>query len=214
MWPKTRDEFLEWFWSGTNGNGLIKELNSCEFHGGDYIRREKERPIIYGVVLNDGSFPGKEDSVQWKLCKVGFTHVSTAEGTQNRMKQVQAEIKKKRTERTGREADAAVFFVLPIGAMDVTPFSDTEKRIRNAVGSPLHKDLAKKLGLPYSTEWVLTTQQFINQIRKGIKDLKAECSADLINLFKNLKFKLSEKPSWVKLEQIDGLLTVTDLGKE
>lgn len=69
------------------------------------------------------------------------------------MEQVQAEIKRKYESKSNdRKAEAAVLFVLPIGAVDVTTFSDTEKRIRNAVGWPIHKDVAKKLGLPCSTE--------------------------------------------------------------
>lgn len=94
-WPATREEFMKWFWSGKNGNKLIKELNCSTFRREGYIRREKERPTIYGIVLNDGYFPGREGNVQWKLCKVGFTHVSTVKGTLNRMEQVQAEIKRK-----------------------------------------------------------------------------------------------------------------------
>lgn len=216
-WPATREEFMKWFWSGKNGNELIKELNCSTFRREGYIRREKERPTIYGIVLNDGYFPGREGNVQWKLCKVGFTHVSTVKGTLNRMEQVQAEIKRKyETKRKGRTAEAAVLFVLPIGAVDVTTFSDTEKRIRNAVGRPILPYVAKKLGLPCSTEWVLTTQQFIDEINKNKNDLKAKGSADLIDLFKNLKFtiKRREVPYWVKLAEIDGLLTVMDLSKD
>ena len=112
-WPTTRKEFVKWFWSGKNGNELIKELNCSTWHGEDYIRREKQRPTIYGIVLNHGSFPGKEGQVRWKLCKVGFTHVSTATETQNRMEQVKAEIKGKfNSKRKDRKADAAVLFVL------------------------------------------------------------------------------------------------------
>ena len=137
-WPTTREEFVEWFWSGTNGNELIKELNGSESHGDDYIRREKERPTIYGIVLNDGSFPGRVGNVQWKLCNIGFTHVNTATGTRNRMEQVKVEIESKydskRKDGKPQVAPASVLFVLPIGAVDVTTFSDTEKRIRNAVG--------------------------------------------------------------------------------
>ena len=206
---------MEWFWSGTNGNELIKELNCSESHGDDYIRREKERPTIYGIVLNDGSFPGKVGKVQWKLCNVGFTHVNTATGTMNRMEQVKVEIERKYdSKRKGRKAEAAVLFVLPIGAVDVTTFSDTEKRIRNAVGWPIRKDLAKKLGLPCSTKWVLTTQQFIDDINRRKKERKAEGRTDLINLFKDLKFKgfaPYREPPWVKLKDIDGVPTVTDL---
>ena len=206
-WPKTREEFVEWFWSGTNGNELIKELNCSESHGDDYIRREKERPTIYGILLNDGLFPGKEGKVQWKLFNVGFTHVNTATGTRNRMEQVKVEIERKYESKRGegRKAEASVLFVLPIGAMDVTTFSDTEKGLRNAVGRPILKNVAKKLGLPCSTEWVLTTQQFIDEIKVRKKSLKAEDSTDLIDLFKNLKFKDFNghvEPSRVKLEDV------------
>lgn len=211
-WPKTREEFVEWFWSGTNGNELIKELNGSDSHGDDYIRREKERPTIYGIVLNDGSFPGKVGKVQWKLCNVGFTHFNTATGTRNRMEQVKVEIERKYGSKR-EAATAAVLFVLPIGAVDVTTFSDTEKRIRHAVGLPIHKALAKKLCLPCSTEWVLTTQQFINGIDMRKKELKAEGRADLIDLFKDLKFKdfPYREPLWMKLKDVDGVPTVMDL---
>lgn len=209
-WPKTREEFVKWFWLGVNGNELIKELNCSKVYGNDYIRREIERPTIYGIVLNDGSFPRKEGGVQWRLCKVGFTHVSTARGTQNRMEQVQAQIKGKYESRKGRKVGGSVLFVLPIGAVDVTTFSDTEERIRNAVGWPIHKNLAKKLKLPCSTEWVLTTQQFINKIIAEIKRLKVESTTDCIDLFKNLKFWHKE-PSWVNLKVVDKVRTVMDL---
>ena len=209
-WPKTREEFIKWFWSGTNGNDLIKELNCSESHKDNYIRREIERPTIYCIVLNDGSFPGKEGKVQWKLCKVGFTHVSTAEGSHNRMEQVQAEIEKKYKSKIAQKAAAPVLFVLPIGAVDVTTFSVTEKRIRNAVGLPIHKDLAKKLGLPCSTEWVLTTQKFIDKIKERKEELQGKGSTDLIDLFKTLKFEKKES-SRVKLEDVDGVPTVKDL---
>ena len=219
-WPTTREEFAKWFWSGTNGNELIKELNCSPSHGNDYIRREKERPTIYGIVLNDGSFPGRVGNVQWKLCNIGFTHVNTATGTRNRMEQVKVEIESKydskRKDGKPQVAPASVLFVLPIGAVDVTTFSDTEKRIRNAVGSPIDTALAEKLGLPCSTNWVLTTQPFINEIKKQTQKRKAQGSTDLIDLFKDLKFKdfAPKEPPWVKLKDVDGVRTVTDLTVE
>lgn len=216
-WPKSREEFVKWFWSKTNGNELIKELNCVEARtrGNDYIRREKERPMIYGIVLNDDSFPGtKKGDVKWKLCKVGFTHVNTATGSKNRMEQVQAQIESKYELKTkGRKAKTATVFVLAIGAVDVTTFSGTEKRIRNAVGWPIRKDVVKTLQLPCSTEWVLTTQEFINEIKKQIKSQTDADTADLIDLFKKLKFKdfqsHKEPPPWVKLQDVDGVPTVT-----
>lgn len=214
-WPETREEFVKWFWSGANGNELIKELNhvSGKARGGDYIRREKERPMIYGIVLNDDPFPSKVGDVQWKLCKVGFTHVNTATGSKNRMEQVQAQIKSKYELKTkGRKAETGTVFVLAIGAVDVTTFSDTEKRIRNAVGWPIRKDVVKNLQLPCSTEWVLTTQEFIKEIKKQIKSQTDADTADLIDLFKKLKFKDfngHKEPPWVKLQDVDGVPTVT-----
>lgn len=214
-WPSTREEFVKWFWSGRNGNDLIKELNKSEFHGDDYIRREKERPTVYCIVLNDSTFPGKDGNVEWKLCNVGFTHYNnTARGTGNRMEQVQAEVERKYNDskRGVRKARAAVLFRLPVGAVDTTTFSDTEKRIRNAVGLPLHKDVAKKLNLSCSRGWVLTTQQFIDMIKAKIKEPKG--SADPIDLFKDLKFNPPKEPSWVKLDHVNGLPTVTDLTEQ
>ncbi|XP_015774919.1 PREDICTED: uncharacterized protein LOC107353109 [Acropora digitifera] len=215
-WPESREEFVKWFWSKTNGNELIKDLNRYDARkrGNDYIRREKERPMIYGIVLNDDSFPGtKEGDVEWKLCKVGFTHVNTAPGSQNRMEQVQAQIESKyELKRKGRKAETGLVFVLAIGAVDVTTFSDTEKRIRNATGWPIRKDVVKNLQLPCSTEWVLTTQQFIKEVKKQIDSQRDAGTADVIDLFKKLKFKdfnRHKEPPWVKLQDVDGVPTVT-----
>ena len=202
QWPTSKEEFIKWFWLGGNGNNLIKELNAS---GGthDYIRRESNtsRPVIYCIVLNDGQFPHKDGSIQWKLCKVGFTHCSTQKGDDNRMEQVMAQIKRKYQDKTKPDAGASVIFKLPIGAVDVTPYSQTEERVRNAMGWPLKKDLAKSLGLPCSTEWVLTTQDFIAKVQKE-KQTKLKRREDAIDLFKegNNKFHCSPPPEWVKLE--------------
>ena len=104
---------------------------------------------------------------------------------------------------------SSVLFVMSIGAVDVTKFSDTEKRIRNAIGWPIVKDLVNKLNLPCPTEWVLTTQQFINKITKEIdRRLTSTGSTDLIDLFKELKFNSHKEPSWVKLKDFDGVKKV------
>lgn len=135
----------------------------------------------------------------------------------NRMEQVKVEIEgkydSKRRDRKPAAATASVLFVLPIGAVDVTTFSDTEKRIRNAVGWPIQTALAKKLGPPCSTKWVLTTQQFIDEINKRKEKRKAEGSTDMINLFKDLKFKdfAYREPPWANLEDINGVPTVRDV---
>ena len=243
---QTWDEFCKWFWNGSNGNNLIKKLNgSSQNKSNDSIRREKFRPTVYCIVLNDGQFPGqsveKTETVQWKLWKVGFTHVDTTTGTNNRMEVVKNEVcrkykdnkrkkaeekqKKEEKEAGGKpkeeeeveeeEVDAGVLFVLPIGAVDTTPFSETEERIRMAVGWPIHKHLAKIIGLPCSTEWVLTTQTFINEIINKIKEEKdkSEGTADQIDLFKALKFNKTgtKPPSWATLVNVKGVRTVIDI---
>ena len=106
---------------------------------------------------------------------------------------------------------ASVLFVLPIGAVDTSKFSDTEKRIRTNVGWPVRKDVAKELSLPCSTEWVLTTQKHIDSITTKKVDLLAEGTADLSDLFKGLKLK-AKTPSWVNVEVVDSTPTVTGIG--
>ena len=201
-WPKTKEEFMEWFWNGSNGNLLIKDLNASTYRSTDFIRRESLaiRPVVYCIVLNDGKFPYKEGHTQWKLCKVGFTHGNTKERTGNRMEQVKADIKRKYHKKTARDADTAVIFKLAIGAIDTTPYFDTEERIRKAMGCPLKKELAKKLGLPYSTEWVLTTQDFIDEVQKRKLNAKLKGGNDAIDLFKDLKFSFKASSKWVKVE--------------
>ena len=247
----TWDEFCKWFWNGSNGNNLIKKLNgSSQNTSNDSIRREKFRPTVYCIVLNDGQFPGKSvemtetertKEVQWKLCNVGFTHVDTTTGTNNRMEVVKNEVcrkykdnkRKKAEEKQKKEkkgdggtpkeeeeveeeeeekVDAGVLFVLPIGAVDTTPFSETAERIRKAVGWPVRKDLAKTIGLPCSTEWVLTTQAFIDKIKKEIDEKKKDRTGDLIDLFKNLKFNKTPPTDRLRvtLEDDSDVKTVTD----
>lgn len=209
----TWDEFCKWFWEGSNGNRLIKKLNTSQHRKSDYVRREKFRPVVYCVVLNEREFR------EWKLCKVGFTHVDTTPGTNNRMETLMEEVRKTYKEKSGREAEASVVFVLPVGAVDTTLFFDTEKRIRMDVGWPIRKDLAKKLGLPCSTEWVLTTQVFIGKITEEIERRRG--TADQIDLFKDLKFckqnPMPVPPPWAVMEfdqQDERSAVVTDFTQD
>ena len=183
-WPETKDEFLEWFWVGQNGNNLIKELNQTRNTGRNTIRREKFRPHIYGIVLNDDDFPFKGQR-QWKLCKVGFTHKDTTRGKSNRMKQLQGKIESKYGEKNKRKPIASVLFVLAIGAVDTTEYKETEERIRKKVGRPVRKEVAKKYGLECSTEWVLTTQSHITRIKRMIDSFTKV--GDKIDIFKDLR---------------------------
>jgi len=117
------------------------------------------------------------------------------------MEQVKEKIEKK-------YKSASVLFVLPIGAVDTTKFSDTEKRIRKKVGWPVHKDVAKKLSLPCSTEWVLTTQTHINLIKKE-KEVPRDDRIDLFKSLKCLEFEADKTPSWVNVEVVDDTPIVT-----
>ena len=163
------DEFRKWFWEGKNGNKVIDGLNEYHFnqHGkkGDQLRRESDSPTIYGLVINNSMDLGDPD---WKLCKVGFTHVSTKPGSaKNRMEQVQDKIRKKLS-----QVGVSVLFTLPISPTDTTPVLEVESNVRKAIGFPIDKDLADKMGLPVKTEWVLTTQTYIDILKKHIGEMK------------------------------------------
>lgn len=203
-WPQTEEAFIAWFWEpGNEGtNELIRKLNAYPGKH-DFIRREKvtHRPVIYCIVLNDKKFsPITDEEHQWKMCKVGYTTCSTEEGTDNRMETVMKQINTKYKATHEREPKPDVIFKMSISAVDVSPFSETEERIRKAMGFPVEKELAKKYGLPCSTEWVLTTQDFISEIQTE-KKKKLQKKEEVIDLFKDNKFETKykglEPPSWL-----------------
>lgn len=174
----TDRKFLEWFWHEDNGDELIKRLNSYaqQSRKSDRIRREKESPHVYAIVLNN--FPNAD----WKLVKVGFTHQSVERDTNNRMEQLRKEI-----ERMVGGVTAPTLFKAPIGSVDLSPFHVTEARIRVKVGTPLKKAKARELNLPVHTEWVLTSQRHIDEItqklRAGKKDKNTK---ELIEAFEDI----------------------------
>jgi hypothetical protein len=161
-----KQKFCSWFWSGTNGNTLIQALNSnnSESSGSKIRRLNGWWPYIYCVVLNHddipglGPGPGPFGLVQWRYCKVGLTEVDTRSGTRNRMEVVKNEIQKQ----TGKEA--GIFFVLPVRDFDSRPNSVIEKGVREHIGLPVNKELVRTIRLPFLTEWVITTQPYINHI--------------------------------------------------
>ncbi|XP_031549549.1 uncharacterized protein LOC116287082 [Actinia tenebrosa] len=184
------DEFLKWFWEGSYGNNLVRKLNNYaqEQNLDDRIRREKESPAVYAVVVNAGDFPFKENGKQWKLCKVGFTHRSIKKGG-SRMEKVCKQIKDQCSEGLGQHTTASTLFALRIGAVDTTSFSATEKRIREKVGKPVRKEKAKELCLPFPTEWVLTTQEHIDTIKEKKEEKMSDVDegGDVIDFFKGIK---------------------------
>ena len=208
------DAFLKWFWEGTNGNELIRELNSYAQKNelDDRIRREKDCPNVYAIVLNNFSI-GRDE--EWKLVKVGLTHKSIKRNSNNRMEQLQKIIESKLNKDSNRaatasksEVKASILFAVRIGSVDTTPFHDTEARIRGKVGTPIKTAKAKEQNLHAPTEWVLTTQSQIKEILERLNDKKAESGSaeDLIDVFKDInppQVPPNKFPDWVEEEKCE-----------
>ena len=64
--------FKNWFWSGQNGNTLIKHLNSDKGRP-EIVRREMNSPYAYGIVLNVNFFGD-----QFKLLKLASLNKAQA----------------------------------------------------------------------------------------------------------------------------------------
>ena len=179
------DSFLSWFWTGTNGNNLIKQLNQYAHGHGitDRIRREKNSPIVYGIVVND--FPFSKVG-EWKLVKVGFTHGSIKQDSNNRMEQLRRQLELE-IKQSDDKASASILFRFPIGCVDTTPFYEKEAQIREKVGTKVKKEKAKECNLPAPTEWVLTTQKHIGVINKLKKEAYNRQDPDVIDIFTGIK---------------------------
>ena len=178
-------DFLEWFWTGSNGNDLIKKLNKYaqDQKFTDRIRREKYSPTVYGIVVNDFPFPNDH---HYKLVKVGFTHRSIRQGSNNRMEQLQEQLESV-IKKSNKEAFSSILFRLPIGCVDITPFYDREAQIRERVGIKVKKEKAQECNLPVPTEWVLTTQKHIDKIRERKDKACRSQNPDVIDIFKEIK---------------------------
>ncbi|PFX25404.1 hypothetical protein AWC38_SpisGene9989 [Stylophora pistillata] len=173
------------------------------------IRLEIYRPVIYAIVLHDGSFPfkAKDENVengteeQWKLCKVGFTQRSV----NNKMKEVRDQIKKTYKPKNWEEATTSTLFALPFSAIDTNLHHDTEKRIREKLGKSVKKEKAVELDLPVTTEWVLTTQNHIDDIMTLIEKRRSEGLEADLDIFKEIKVvpvpPKKEQKKWLK-EQV------------
>lgn len=168
---------IRWFWERSNGNDFIKQLNAYARRKNwpDRIRRERYSPHVYGIVLN--AFPNVAS--KWKLVKVGLTQRSIQKGSNNRMEQLERQLKL-------RGFNPSTLFVLPIGSVDTSLSIDVEGRIRKKVGKVLKKRKAIDFKLPITTEWVVTTQKHIDEILKKMEDKKRECSEDVIDAFKDI----------------------------
>ncbi|VDI61932.1 Hypothetical predicted protein [Mytilus galloprovincialis] len=114
---------------------------------------------VYGVKLHEIEIPTLANGNEWILVKVGRTEKPTNIGN-NRMEQVMSEICVK----------SSVLFSLPKGFCETNSNNDEEKRVRVHMGFSVNKELINKMNLPYSTEWILTTQTDINILLKKIEE--------------------------------------------
>ena len=114
--------FKNWFWSGQNGNTLIKHLNSDKGRP-EIVRREINSPYAYGIVLNVNFFGDH----QFKFVKIGFTQRGTSSDCKNRMTQVRREIERYRQHLQGK---TSVLFVIMKNPVDTSTHSEFETNFR------------------------------------------------------------------------------------
>ena len=176
--------FKNWFWSGQNGNTLIKHLNSDKGRQ-EIVRREKNSPYAYGIVLNVNFFGD-----QFKFVKIGFTQQGTRSDCVNRMTQVCKEIEKHGQHPQDK---IAVLFVIMKNPVDTSTHSEFETNFRKRWGMPVSNDLAQRYNLPFHTEWVLTTQSFIVHMLKVIEAATQGGRIDA-SIFKGITFDESKLP--------------------
>lgn len=179
------EEFKNWFWYGQNGNTLIKHLNSDRGRQ-EIVRREKNSPYAYGIVLNVNFFGD-----QFKFVKIGFTQQGTSSDYKNRMTQVRREIESYRQHLQGK---TSVLFVIMKNPVDTSTHSEFETNFRKRWGMPVSNEFAKHYELPIHTEWVLTTQGFIAHMLQVIEAAKQGGRIDA-SIFKGITFDEKKLPA-------------------
>ena len=184
------NDFAKWFWDGSNGNELVKYLNCYARQSGlsDLIRREKNPPVVYAIVVNNFPFP---KGVDLKLVNVGLTQKDAKPDSNNRMekleKDIESAIKKKE-----KKARASTLFAFPVASVDTTSLHQTGDRIRKKFGYPVKQEKADSLKLLVPTKWVLTTQDRIERIvRLKEQFYESESFDDVIDIFKDLSLEPS-----------------------
>ena len=175
------EEFKNWFWYGQNGNTLIKHLNSDRGRQ-EIVRREKNSPYAYGIVLNVDFFGHEFRNL--KFVKIGFTQQDTGSDCENRMTQVRREIEGHNQRLRGK---TAVLFVIMKNPVDTSTHSEFETNFRKRWGMPVSNEFALSYNLPFHTEWVLTTQSFIVHMLQVIQAASQGGRIDA-SLFKGITF--------------------------
>lgn len=175
-------EFVKWFWFGNNGNTLIKHLDSDKSRE-EIVRREKYSPYAYGIVLNVNLF-GDKFKEDLKFVKIGFTQQDTSSGCKNRMTDVQRDIEE---DEVKYKYKTAVLFVIMKNPVDTSTHSEFETNFRKRWGMPVSNNFAESYNLALGTEWVLTTQSFIDYMMRVIKKAEEQGRMDA-SIFKDIKF--------------------------
>jgi hypothetical protein len=192
-----RYNFCKWFWTSPNGKKLIESLNYCEHRNPkNYFVSLGKRPYVYVIVLNY-PYDLKDGKKKWKFCKIGLTQGDTTQGTGNRMEQVMKQI----DDKYKCNGIARVLLCLPIDPTDPRILWDVEDDIRDAFGHEVSNEKAQELQFPVHTEWVLTTQRFINHIKDKIKEMKKHGYATTKVVFEN-KFPKEDNPLPAALEEL------------
>ena len=114
--------------------------------------------------------------------KIGFTQYT--------LKQIKKRFK------VDRDENIALVFFLAKSATDTTRHHDFEERIRKKAGMPVKKHHARSLRLKEPTEWVLTTQNYINELEMYInrkKEQEGSVDASILKSCYFMNFKLTRE---------------------
>lgn len=169
-------------------NTFIEHYNKVSGPRKDKLRIEKYSPYIYVILMNKPKLD-KINKKEVLLVKVGFTQQSVKKGTDNRMEEVKKQIydmlKTEYKISDDNKPDVSILFKFLIHALDTRRIHDIEKSIREKVGFPLPKEIAKEWGLPVHTEWALTTQDYIDEIKGEVARLIADEKVISTKIFKS-----------------------------
>ena len=81
----------------------------------------------------------------------------------------------------------AVLFVIMKNPVDTSTHSEFETNFRKRWGMPVSNNFAESYNLAFGTEWVLTTQSFIDYMMRVIKKAEEQGRMDA-SIFKDIKF--------------------------
>lgn len=80
--------------------------------------------------------------------------------------QIKQKLKTKYTFLEDEQVKVSILFTFVIQALDTRRFHEVETSIREKVGFSLPKEKVKEWGLPVHTEWALTTQEYVDKMKK------------------------------------------------